>query len=156
MDSRRGVRHDAPVHRRFAVRRLARSTSRGIALTFAVVAALAVVAVPASAATPPDFPARDARYHTYPEMVTEIQATQAAHPDIVQLSSIGTSYQGRTIWVAKVSDNVATDEPEPEVMFDGLHHAREHLSLEQTLAILRWLTEGYGNGQPDHEPRRLP
>ena len=29
-------------------------------------------------------------------------------------------------------------------MFDGLHHAREHLSLEQTLAILRWLTDGYG------------
>jgi hypothetical protein len=39
---------------------------------------------------------------------------------------------------------VAVDEDEPEVLFDGLHHAREHLSLEQTLAILRWLTDGYG------------
>ncbi len=29
-------------------------------------------------------------------------------------------------------------------MFDSLHHAREHLSLEQNLAILRWLTTGYG------------
>ena len=77
-------------------------------------------------------------------MVAEIQATQAAHPNIVKLSSIGKSYEGRTLWVAKVSDNVAVDEPEPEVMFDGLHHAREHLSLEQTLAILRWLTQGYG------------
>ncbi len=77
-------------------------------------------------------------------MVAEIQAAQAAHPDIVKLGSIGKSYQGRTLWVAKVSDNVATDESEPEVMFDGVHHAREHLSLEQTLAILRWLTQGYG------------
>ena len=32
-------------------------------------------------------------------------------------------------------------------MFDGLHHAREHLSLEQTLAILHWLTDGYGTDQ---------
>ena len=60
------------------------------------------------------------------------------------ISSIGKSYQGRDLWVAKVSDNVATDEAEPEVLFDSLHHAREHLSLEQALALLRWLTDGYG------------
>ena len=46
-----------------------------------------------------------------------------------------------------MSDNVATDENEPEVMFDSLHHAREHLSLEQNLAVLRWLTEGYGSDE---------
>ena len=40
-----------------------------------------------------------------------------------------------------------TDEPEPEVMLDSLHHAREHLSLEQNLAVLRWLTEGYGTDE---------
>ena len=47
-------------------------------------------------------------------------------------SSIGKSYQNRNIWAAKVSDNVADDENEPEVLFDGLHHAREHLTVEQT------------------------
>lgn len=78
-------------------------------------------------------------------MVAEIEAAQAAYPDIVELRSIGKSQQGRDLWVAKISDNVATDEPEPEVLFDSLHHAREHLSLEQTLAILRWLTEGYAS-----------
>jgi murein tripeptide amidase MpaA len=30
------------------------------------------------------------------------------------------------------------------VFFDGLHHAREHLTVEQALAIVRWLTDGYG------------
>jgi hypothetical protein len=44
----------------------------------------------------------------------------------------------------KVSDNVGVDEREPEVVFDGLHHADEHMSLEMTLAILRWLVTGYG------------
>ena len=34
--------------------------------------------------------------------------------------------------------------PSPRSCSTALHHAREHLSLEQTLAILRWLTEGYG------------
>jgi hypothetical protein len=109
----------------------------------AVAAVLALVTV-VPVVTAADFPPADAGYHSYAEMVAEIGAAQTAHPDIVALRSIGKSYQGRDIWAAKVSDNVATDEPEPEVMFDGLHHAREHLSLEQTLAILRWLTDGYG------------
>ena len=52
---------------------------------------------------------------------------------------------GWSVWAAKVSDNVADDEDEPEVLFDGLHHAREHLTVEQTLAILRWLSDGYGS-----------
>ena len=58
--------------------------------------------------------------------------------------SIGKSYQGRDIWAAKVSDNVAQDEDEPEVLIDALHHAREHLTTEQALATLRWLTQDYG------------
>jgi murein tripeptide amidase MpaA len=123
-----------------------RSGTRIPALALALAAALATAtsfAAPAPVAAA-DFPAYDSAYHTYPEMVAEIQAAQATYPEIVGLRSIGKSYQGRELWVAKVSDNVATDEPEPEVMFDSLHHAREHLSLEQTLAILRWLTEGYG------------
>jgi murein tripeptide amidase MpaA len=119
--------------------------AQALALTLAVSTATSLVgAAPAAAATPADFPSYDAGYHTYTEMVTEIKAAQAAHPGIVQVRSIGKSYQGRDIWVAKVSDNVATDENEPEVMFDSMHHAREHLSLEQDLALLRWLTDGYG------------
>ena len=119
---------------------LGHMTRRPAALVLAVAALIATASGVAAA----DFPTYDSKYHNYAEMVAEIKATQAAHPAIVKLSSIGKSYQGRTLWIAKVSDNVATDEPEPEVLFDSLHHAREHLTLEQTLAILRWLTTGYG------------
>ena len=111
----------------------------------------ASLVVPASAAAPapvaaaePNFPASMSRYHNYPEMVAEIQKAAADYPAIVSVFSIGKSYQGRDIWAAKVSDNVATDEDEPEVLIDALHHAREHLSTEQALATLRWLTQGYG------------
>ncbi len=40
---------------------------------------------------------------------------------------------------------MGTDEDEPEVLFDGLHHADEHMGLEMTLHILHWLTDGYGS-----------
>ena len=105
---------------------------------------LLALAAPSSAAAA-DFPPKDSGYHNYAEMVAEIKKAEADHPDIVDVFSIGKSYQNRNIWAAKISDNVADDENEPEVLFDGLHHAREHLTVEQTLAILRWLSDGYGS-----------
>ena len=81
-------------------------------------------------------------------MTAEVAAVAAAHPDIVPRFSIGKSYQGRDIWAVKISDNVGVDEAEPEVMFDGGHHADEHMAAEMTLRILHWLVDGYG-----HDPR---
>ena len=111
----------------------------------ALALAVALPAAPAPALAATDYPAGYTGFHTYAEMVADIHAVQAAHPGIVRLSSIGTSDKGRTLWVAKVSDNVATDEPEPEVLYDGLHHGNEPMGLEMTLRILHWLAEGYGS-----------
>jgi carboxypeptidase T len=94
-----------------------------------------------------DFPSADAAYHNYAEMVAEIQQEAAARPDIVSMFSIGKSYEGRDIWAAKISDNVAIDEDEPEVLFIGQHHAREHISLEMTLYVLHMLADNYGTDQ---------
>jgi len=62
----------------------------------------------------------------------------------VRVFSIGRSYQKRRIWVAEVSDDPGEHEDEPEVMLDGLHHAREHLTVEMSLYVLRLLTTQYG------------
>ncbi|MEO5964961.1 MAG: M14 family zinc carboxypeptidase [Candidatus Limnocylindrales bacterium] len=116
-----------------------------VAIAALAVALIAPLAAPAPArAAEPDFPASMSGYHNFPEMVGEIQQAALSYPDIVQVFSIGKSYQGRDIWMAKISDNVATDENEPEVLIDALHHAREHMGTEQALAILGWLTTGYG------------
>ena len=120
--------------------------NRRTALVAVIGLCLLWLAAPATAAAA-DFPSKDSGYHTYAEMKAEIQQAEADHPSIVDVMSIGKSYQNRTIWAAKVSDNVGTDENEPEVLFDGLHHAREHLTVEQTLAILRWLSDGYGTNE---------
>jgi carboxypeptidase T len=99
---------------------------------------------PQSAALTADFPVGWEGFHTYAEMSADIAAVATAHPDIVSEFSIGKSYQGRDILAVKISDNVNVDENEPEVLFDGLHHAREHMSVEMTLAIMHWLVDGYG------------
>jgi hypothetical protein len=94
---------------------------------------------------PQAFPGADANYHDYAEMSNEIVAVANAHPNIISPRfSIGNSYEGRAIWAVKISDNVATDENEPEVLFIGLHHAREHLTVEMTLYILHLLADNYG------------
>ena len=92
-----------------------------------------------------DFPSADSRYHNYAEMNTEIDQRLAAYPGIMSKRVIGKSYQGRDIVAIKISDNVATDESEPEVLFTHHQHAREHLTVEMALYLLRELGSGYGS-----------
>jgi carboxypeptidase T len=130
-----------------------RARPRALARPVAVALAVALLAgVPGTTLAADEFPAGYEGYHTIAEANAEVLARVQAHPDIARRQVIGRSYQGRNIWLVKVSDNVNLDENEPEVLFDGLHHAREHMTLEMTLAILRWLVEGYGS---DDEVTRL-
>ncbi|GGM37520.1 carboxypeptidase T [Longimycelium tulufanense] len=91
-----------------------------------------------------DFPPQDANYHNYSEMTAALRKAASDHPAIARLSSIGKSYQGRDLWMLKISDNAAADENEPEVLFTCNQHAREHLTVEMCLRIVQRFTEGYG------------
>lgn len=98
------------------------------------------ITVPTETAT---YPTWDSGYHDPGELLTILEATEIAYPSLVSIFSIGKSAEGRDIWAAKVSDNVAVDEGEPEVLVDALHHASEHLGVEQALYLLRTLTADY-------------
>ena len=98
-------------------------------------------------AVPLAFPPADSNYHDYAEMVAELQQAAVDHPAIFSLFSIGTSYEGRTIWAGKISDSVAVDEDEPEILFTHHQHAREHLTVEMALYTLGILTNEYGTNQ---------
>jgi hypothetical protein len=91
-----------------------------------------------------DFPPVDSLYHNETETKADLDSIVAAHPSIAKLFNIGTSYQGRTIWGVKISDNVAVDENEPEVLYFANQHAREHLTTEQALYIAHQLADNYG------------
>ncbi|KUJ66091.1 carboxypeptidase [Streptomyces albus subsp. albus] len=95
------------------------------------------------AATPYDFPNADAKYHNYAEMNAEIDAAIAKYPNLISKRVIGKSHQGRDIVALKISDNVGTDENEPEVLFTHHQHAREHLTVEMALYLVRSLTQDY-------------
>ncbi|MFV0131569.1 M14 family metallopeptidase [Streptomyces sp. HMX112] len=97
------------------------------------------------AVRPMDFPSADSRYHNYAEMNTEINQRLQQYPGIMSKRVIGKTYQGRDVVAIKVSDNVATDETEPEVLFTHHQHAREHLTVEMALYLLRELGAGYGS-----------
>ncbi len=118
--------------------------SLGVAIAIATaILAMGATATPGSAAAA-DFPTGYEGYHTYAEVGAATAAVAAAHPDIAQRFSIGQSYRGRELWAMKISDNVASDEPEPEILYDGGHHADEHMGVEMALRIMHWLVDGYG------------
>ncbi len=94
-------------------------------------------------ATTLGFPSADSAYHDYPELTAELDRVAGAYPALARKSSLGTSYGGRQLWLTKISDNVASDEAEPEVLFSCGQHAREHLTIEMCLYLVNELTSRY-------------
>lgn len=95
-------------------------------------------------ASPLDFPSADSNYHNFAEMTAEINQAVTDHPTLLRKTVIGQSVEGREMVALKISDNVATDEDEPEVLFTFHQHAREHLTIEMALYLLAELTDDYG------------
>jgi putative cell wall-binding protein len=89
------------------------------------------------------YPSYDSGYHDPGELYTVIKAEEIAYPTLVHVFSIGKSYQGRDIWAAKVSSDVTLELGKPETLVDALHHADEHLTVEQALYLLETLTSQY-------------
>ena len=99
-----------------------------------------------------------AGYMDYDEMLAELQQIEIDNPSICKLYDIGES-RGKQysdagnsnydeyyheIWALKVSDNVETEEDEPGIYYLAEHHAREPISLEVTMEVLRHILENYG------------
>lgn len=99
--------------------------------------------MPGAASAANAFPVNHEGFHSYAEMSAVLDDVVAAHPGIAQKFSIGRSYEGRQVWALKISDNVGSDENEPEVLFVSQMHAREWLSLEQNLRNIELLTSNY-------------
>ena len=78
-------------------------------------------------------------FRTYGDVIVEMYL--ASLNPLVKVDTIGYSLEGRAIFAVKVSDNVAVDENEPEVMFNGMIHAREPISLEICLHFMTYLLD---------------
>jgi carboxypeptidase T len=83
-------------------------------------------------------------FHTYDEVLTELDNLEASYPDIAASVTIGTTYEGRSIAGLKISDNVTYDDPdEPIILIFGCQHAREWISVEVSLGVAKYLAEHY-------------
>lgn len=87
-----------------------------------------------------------AGFYTLPEMVARMDSMVNKYPTLVTKTSIGNSYLGNPIYVIKISDNASVDETaEPEVLFTGLHHAREGMSGMNLIFFMQYLLENYNS-----------
>lgn len=84
-------------------------------------------------------------YHTYQEMTDELHALQVNHSDIMSLTSLGKTYEGRDLWMVKLSDNVTSEENEPGVLFMGAHHGNEKPGYEVCLFFINYMVAHYDN-----------
>jgi hypothetical protein len=82
-------------------------------------------------------------YNTPPEVLAGIIDAANEHPDIVEILLAGRTYQGRQIYIVKVSDNVHDDEDEPRVLLQHGIHAREVITWEIALDTVKYLAGNY-------------
>jgi carboxypeptidase T len=88
-------------------------------------------------------------YHTYEEMTVLLHNLAENHSDIMSLFSIGTTFEGRDLWMVKLSDNVNQEENEPGVLLMGAHHGNEKPSYEVLIYFIEFMIENYENNTND-------
>ncbi|MBC7420438.1 MAG: zinc carboxypeptidase [Bdellovibrio sp.] len=95
-----------------------------------------------------DFPAKDAGYHNYVELTSELQTLATQNPDLVQILSIAKTTEGRDIWALRITADFSEAEQKPAMIYMGGHHAREHLSVELPLMLAQYLVNQFRAGNP--------
>lgn len=89
---------------------------------------------------------------TLSEMENHLDNMASKYPHLItEKISIGTSHQGRDIYMVKISDHPNTDEAETRVLYTGMHHAREPIGMQQLLFFMYHLLENYENDPYIHQ-----
>lgn len=83
-------------------------------------------------------------YYTFAELQTVLDQMRTLYPNLISAkSSIGTTVEGRSVFMVKISDNPDADEAEPEMFFNAVHHAREPMSMSQLIFFMWHILENY-------------
>ncbi|MEC4852995.1 MAG: M14 family metallopeptidase, partial [Jaaginema sp. PMC 1079.18] len=85
-------------------------------------------------------------YYRYADLTRILHDFAASYPDLIELASIGQSYEGREIWLVTVTNRQTGEaKDKPAVWVDGNIHATEIAPSSVCLYFLKVLTEGYNN-----------
>lgn len=82
-------------------------------------------------------------YHTYEEIVEEITELAEKYPDIIELEIIGKTWENRDIYAVHITNRNIEGE-KPAVLYTAQTHAREVISAEVGLELIRRFAEDYG------------
>jgi hypothetical protein len=84
-------------------------------------------------------------YRNNNELVADLSALALSYPEICTVFNLGQGHIGLgDIWLLKISDDVAGDEPgEADLFIVGCHHAREPMTVEVPVSFATYLCEGY-------------
>ena len=82
-------------------------------------------------------------YYNYSTMTQVLNELYLNNSDIMSLNSIGLTYEGRNIWMVKLSDNINIEEDEPGVLIMGAHHGNERPSFEVPIYFIKHICEKY-------------
>lgn len=88
-------------------------------------------------------------YHDYNSMTSLLKNVSSKFPDMVSLYSIGTSVEGRQLWVVMVSKDVQNDNQllKPHVKYVANMHGNEAIGRELLLQFLVYLVNSYANNE---------
>lgn len=85
-------------------------------------------------------------FYTLSEMLQELDDMHTLYPNLITVKAPISNFQteeGRNIYFVKISDNPTVDENEPEMLFTGIHHAREPAAMQQLIFYMWYLLENY-------------
>jgi hypothetical protein len=83
------------------------------------------------------------KYHTLEETEAVIREYAEKYPDLTVLKSAGTTHENRNVWVLEIS-NKKISKDKANFLIMGSHHAREWISTEVPLALMKHLLDNYG------------
>ena len=86
-------------------------------------------------------------YFTYQEIQNKLDSMAILFPSLVKAKAPLDSLtrEGRPVYWLKISDNPSVDEPEPEMLYTSVHHAREPNSVSQLIMYMYYLLENYNS-----------
>jgi carboxypeptidase T len=91
------------------------------------------------------------QYYTYYSMTDFLAELEENNSEIMSVKTLGTTYEGRDIWMVKLSDNVELDENEPGVLFIGALHGNEWPSFEVLIYFINHMVDFYYKENTDDD-----
>lgn len=84
-------------------------------------------------------------FYNYNDLSKEVNSLSAEFRNTISIEEIGKTYEGRSIFVIKITGNSSSHKSKPALMAIFAEHAGEHDVASLAMGVVKYLTENYGN-----------